>query len=279
MSQEANLIRIKEPYDTIFHFRLDGAANQDDIEVISDSISHLQNMYKWFVIVDFPENENGISFLAAVQANPFDHDSGFIYIVGTDKGEKRQAFILREDYMSKEEVEELCCNYSIGNMDCWNELELTSEPGEPVMQFKYVSSVRFDPMTMRPTLPSDEFAVLRPCIAFEMDDVKDAVEHMSWWTVEEYGDSKYGHDLYVWDDGRRSLLKCRNCGGWCLYQHSTYRNDDDWGKDDHYEDFFPISGPWEADELNEKYNGYDIERAFSGRYLIRDNGKYHLSKK
>ena len=41
--------------------------------------------------------------------------------------------------------------------------------------------------------------------------------------------------------------------------------------DDYYSDFFPVSSPEEADELNRRYDGYAIERAFPRRYLMKTN--------
>ena len=109
------------------------------------------------------------------------------------------------------------------------------------------------------------------CVAFEMDNAEEAWDHLSFEIVEEYGDTKYGHDLYTWDRGDRTLLRCRTCGGFVLRQSSVYESFDD-GEDDHYDDYFPVSGPEEADALNRKYDGFSIERQYPGHWLMRTNG-------
>ena len=117
----------------------------------------------------------------------------------------------------------------------------------------------------------------KPCIAFEMDSAEEAWQHMSFVIVEEYGDTKYGHDLYTWDRGGRTFLRCTRCGGYVLHQFSVYESFDG-GEDDYYNDYFPVSGPEEADELNQKYNGFSIEREFPGRCLMRTNGALSWSR-
>ena len=52
------------------------------------------------------------------------------------------------------------------------------------------------------------------CIGFTMKDVAAAYEHMEFELVEAYGDFAYGHYLHTWDDGGRSLFRCKNCGGY-----------------------------------------------------------------
>ncbi len=112
------------------------------------------------------------------------------------------------------------------------------------------------------------------CRAFLMDDPAEAHSHIlqKLETVREYGDSACGHLLHVWDDGCRLLCRCRECGGYILLQKSEYHGMED---DDYYTDFFPVSGPDEADELNQRFDGFEIERVFPHRYLLRTN--WHVS--
>ncbi len=44
-------------------------------------------------------------------------------------------------------------------------------------------------------------------------------------------------------------------------------------KDGSHGDCFPVEGPEETDELNRRYNGDELEKAFPRRYLIRTNGQ------
>ncbi len=97
----------------------------------------------------------------------------------------------------------------------------------------------------------------RLCIGFYMDDAFEAYKHMETEVVEEYGD-RVGHNwLHTWDEGGRKLLRCKNCGGYILYQFSELLSMED---DDYFSDYFPLSGPDEANMLNEKYDGYAMDK-------------------
>lgn len=115
------------------------------------------------------------------------------------------------------------------------------------------------------------------CIAFGFKDAREAYEHMECKTVEDYGGQAYGHYLYTWDDGGRRLARCSKCGGFILIQSSEFHSFTDSG-DSYYTDWFPVSSPEEADELNRKYDGFQIETEFKGRYLMRTNGALSWSK-
>ena len=110
-----------------------------------------------------------------------------------------------------------------------------------------------------------------PCIGFKEGRAIDAFEHFrgNLETVEDYGDRCGEHFLHTWDDGRRILLRCKACGGYVLLQKSEFHSFSD--DDSYYNDYFPVSGPEEAAELNRKYDGFGIESKFPGRYIIRDN--------
>lgn len=114
----------------------------------------------------------------------------------------------------------------------------------------------------------------KSCIGFEMDDAQQALEHMKYEKVIDFGDRAYGHCLHTWDDGKRILGKCKNCGGYILIQYSEYHGVDD----SYYTDYFPVDGETQADELNQKYDGNAIENEFPNRYLGITSGKPHWSK-
>ena len=105
----------------------------------------------------------------------------------------------------------------------------------------------------------------KPCIAFEMEDPRAAHAHMNLERIIDYGDFAYGHWLQPWDDGGRRLCRCKACGGYVLVQdsefHSTY------GNDSYYTDFYPVSGPEEADQLNRLYDGLELENKFPRKFL------------
>ena len=108
-----------------------------------------------------------------------------------------------------------------------------------------------------------------PCIGFGMERAEDAYEHFDLEIIEDYGDKCERHYLHTWDDGCRSLMRCRACGGYVLLQRSEFHSFS--GHDSYYKDFFPVSGPNEAKELNGKFNGFEIEEKFPGRYIKQDN--------
>lgn len=107
------------------------------------------------------------------------------------------------------------------------------------------------------------------CIAFGMDDPREAYAHISRNAkrVAGYGDWCNGHSLHTWDDGSRSLLRCDACGGYLLLQLSEFHG---LGHDCYYVDYFPLSGPEEAEGLNATLGGFEIERRFDGRWLNAD---------
>lgn len=117
----------------------------------------------------------------------------------------------------------------------------------------------------------------RPCIAFKFADPREAYGHMKYDLVKDYGGFAYGHYLHTWDDGNRFLARCRNCGGYILIQSSEYHSFTD-APDGYYTDWFPVESPEEADMLNQKFDGFMIEREFEDRYLMETNGKLSWSK-
>jgi hypothetical protein len=117
----------------------------------------------------------------------------------------------------------------------------------------------------------------KPCEGLFYADPAEAYRHIKIEKVADYGRSLYGHALYTWDDGCRFLAKCGRCGGYILIQRSEYHSFSD-DPDSYYTDFFPVSSPEEADELNRKYSGFAIEREFKERYLTETNGSLGWSE-
>ena len=112
----------------------------------------------------------------------------------------------------------------------------------------------------------------RPCIAFAMRDPKMAYEHLQTGSVPviQYGSTFDGKPIHTCDDGERTLCRCKLCGGYFLVQDSE-RRDFSTGNDEYFTDFFPVSGPEDAEMLNRKFDGYQIEFGFPGKYLAQDN--------
>ena len=110
-----------------------------------------------------------------------------------------------------------------------------------------------------------------PCIGLEMEYAVDAFDHFSGnlEVVQDYGWSCGNNLLHAWDEGGRVLFRCKACGGYVLKQSSEFHGFS--GDDDLYTDYFPMSGPEEAEELNRTLDGTVIEREFEGNYIIRNH--------
>lgn len=104
------------------------------------------------------------------------------------------------------------------------------------------------------------------CEAFEMENPMEALDHIEFEIVEDYGDTAYGHPIHTWDDGHRMLAKCKKCGGYLLIQKSEYHGSN--GDDSIYTDYFPVDGPEEANYLNKRYDGFQIEFTSKIKYLL-----------
>lgn len=108
-----------------------------------------------------------------------------------------------------------------------------------------------------------------PCAAFAMQDAQAAYEHLSAYkVVKHYGEGKQEHWYHTWDEGYRHLGVCPKCHGFILVQRSEYHGEED----SYYGDFFPVTGPDEAESLNAKFDGWEIEDHFHGRFLIENGG-------
>lgn len=107
------------------------------------------------------------------------------------------------------------------------------------------------------------------CKAFSMESPADAFKHLfgNYSIVKRYGSYANGHDLFVFDEGGRNLAKCNTCNAYFLIQKSEFHGFDD----SYYSDYFPVSGEDEAEWLNGKYNGWEIEEKFNNKYLQMTN--------
>ena len=113
----------------------------------------------------------------------------------------------------------------------------------------------------------------KPCIAFSMENARDAWDHIrgNMEIIVNYGDEFEGKFLHTWDAGERKLCRCRLCGGYVLWQNSEFHGT--MSDDSYYTNVFPVSGEEEAEELNRRWDGWEIEDEFPGKYLIQDDNK------
>ena len=108
------------------------------------------------------------------------------------------------------------------------------------------------------------------CKAFEMKDFKETLNHLKGLKfVESFEAECNGHDLYMYDEGRRVLLRCPECDALVLHQISIYHNYCSDPDDQYYDAYFSVGSREEVIELNEKYDGFQIYEAFKGPSILR----------
>lgn len=66
------------------------------------------------------------------------------------------------------------------------------------------------------------------------------------------------------------MFRCTVCGGLVLKQFSEFHG---YGYDYYYTDYFPVDSEEEARQLNEKYDGYELEKTWTGKRVYLNNGK------
>ena len=81
--------------------------------------------------------------------------------------------------------------------------------------------------------------------------------------IRNYGSRCNGHSLHTWDEGDRSLFRCRKCGCYVMEQYSEIHM-----PDRTYIDYFPVRDERHAEEVNEKYDGWSIEREYPYRMIF-----------
>lgn len=90
-----------------------------------------------------------------------------------------------------------------------------------------------------------------------------------------YSDGSLRHRYYVWDDGDRTLQRCKNCGALFLVQSDEYHGPD---SNDLYIDCFPVDSREQADQINREYSGFDLIRYYNEPRLVSDsNDMLHVN--
>ena len=116
-----------------------------------------------------------------------------------------------------------------------------------------------------------------PCHIYDIADAKEAHNSFRGELVKEYGDNvslkngKVLHWNYMWDDGSRSLVRCRDCGGLLIKQDSEIHSFTD-APDGFFQDWIPVASEEEADLLNILLTNLEME-SVPCRHL-RGNNRY-----
>ena len=115
-----------------------------------------------------------------------------------------------------------------------------------------------------------------PCHIYEIADAKEAYDSFRGELIKEYGDDvtlddgTVLHGNYMWDDGSRSLVRCKKCGGLLIMQSSEYHSFSD-SPDGYYKDWIPVASEEEADLLNVLLGAMEMENV-PCRHIRRNNG-------
>ncbi len=118
-----------------------------------------------------------------------------------------------------------------------------------------------------------------PCHIYEIPDAYKAYDEIKVGWAKEYGDNVSLEDgtvlhwNYVWDDGKRFLIRCKACGGLLLIQCSEFHSFTD-DPDGYYEDWIPVSSVEESDLLNILYGPWELDNC-DIRHILHNNGKLH----
>ena len=115
-----------------------------------------------------------------------------------------------------------------------------------------------------------------PCHVYEIADAKEAYDSFRGELIKEYGDDvtlddgTVLHGNYRWDDGGRSLVRCKKCGGLLIMQSSEYHSYSD-SPDGYYKDLIPAASVAEADLLNILLGAAEMENV-PCRHIRGNNG-------
>lgn len=144
-------------------------------------------------------------------------------------------------------------------IDCYlAEIPSTAQIPEHFAAVSYAQAVGMiaDPKLRQVLKEADDYLVKEMKVCHLFAD-KDSFSERDLEFVKDYGPCCNGHPLYTWDEGDRCLLRCRVCGGYVLRQYSEIHM-----PDSTYIDYFPVRDDEHAREINERYDGWQIENEY-----------------
>lgn len=124
---------------------------------------------------------------------------------------------------------------------------------------------------------------MKTCCIFSHTNASIAIIHFEYELIKNLGKSVYNNDgsfkhyNYVWDDGGRKVIRCKNCGAIFLYQWSEFHNNYG-GQDSYYDNFFLVKNLVEAEFLNKNYSGFELETNHKGLKLWNSKDVWHWNK-
>lgn len=107
------------------------------------------------------------------------------------------------------------------------------------------------------------------CCIFSHEDASMAVKHFEYDVIRDLGKKAYNkdgsikHSNHLFDLGGRKIIQCKNCKAIFLYQWSEF-HDSIGDQDSYYENYFLVGNLVEANNLNTKYSGFELETKYNG---------------
>jgi len=125
---------------------------------------------------------------------------------------------------------------------------------------------------------------MNKCCIFDYEDAPTAFKNFKYNVIKDIGktvyteDGKPKHSAHTWHSGGRKIVQCIKCGAIFVYQHSEYwPNNGD--PDSYYYDYFLVDSIEQANFLNDKFDGWELERSFEGLKLWTLHDVWYWNKK
>ncbi len=85
--------------------------------------------------------------------------------------------------------------------------------------------------------------------------------------VRFYGSTFEGKRLHTWDDGSRTLYRCKDCGAYILVQESEVHM-----PDHTYITIIPVEDERHAEHINRTVSAYELEMNYPGKTICFNLG-------
>lgn len=124
---------------------------------------------------------------------------------------------------------------------------------------------------------------MEACCIFSCDTPAKAINHFEYEVLQDLGSKVYNddgsvrHSTFVWDTGGRKIIRCKKCNAIFLYQWSEFH--DSFGdQDSFYEDYFFVDDVNEAINLNNTYNGFELETKYTRLRIWNSGDDWYWNK-
>lgn len=110
---------------------------------------------------------------------------------------------------------------------------------------------------------------MKHCCIFTHKTPSEAINQFKYEVLKDLDNRVYNddesikHSTHTWDSGGRKIIQCKKCDAIFLYQWSEF-HDSIGNQDSYYENYFLVESLIEAVDLNNKYNGFELETKHTG---------------